>query len=38
MRPDSLEKVLKRIGTAEGIALVIKRQVEGKFRATSTLW
>jgi hypothetical protein len=32
------EKVLERMGTTEGVTLVLKREVEGKIRVTSNLW
>jgi hypothetical protein len=38
MAPKTVEKVLERMATSEGVTLVLKREVDGKIRVTSTLW
>lgn len=38
MEVDQAEKVIERLGTTEGVTLVIKREIDGKMRVTSTLW
>jgi hypothetical protein len=38
MSPEKLTKVLERLGTTDGVRLVLKREPEGKIRVTSKFW
>jgi len=38
MGPDSLEKVLERMAIGDDVILTVKRDTEGKMRATARTW